>query len=458
MNTSLSALSRGIIAIFLGFLMTNIHYESKSIGFATTIVYLIFFMYLLYLKNTNVLKTWIYSIPILLIILSFSIYEAPYTNIISFIILPFIMGFYHIMHHVDDVSIWNKTANVFEMMLKTVLKMIPTSVVIDDISTLISSDNKEMKAKIGNIIKGIVLFIIASCVIIPLLSFANMHFEEFINIVFEHIYDYISLESIIKFVISIIVSIILYTVFIKWNAKISYVELPKEHYNTTTISTFIICLIALYVLFTVFQLIDFKTYFIIQDFSTVEMIAKTGFWSLFIVSMINMFLINTIEYSKKENSMDILMKVFIVISSVIMLSGAIKILFYIFLYGLSYEKFYVLMTVIYSIILYIYLLYYIFIRPKNSTPMLYKPFIIALWTYASIAILPIDIIIYKANMLLKTHPNTRINIEELSALSYDVIPFTTPNDDIWVKDIDKNYDEEVLYNTNIMALINKNKD
>ena len=111
--------------------------------------------------------------------------------------------------------------------------------------------------------------------------------------------------------------------------------------------------------------------------------------------------------------------VFSAASLLLLVSAGYRMGLYVTYYGLSYEKFFASYTVVYSAILFIWLIGQLF--KKTRANILKFAVFLFLWMYAVAAILPVEQFILRANVTLASMAESRVRLWELSMLSQDVL-------------------------------------
>ena len=92
---------------------------------------------------------------------------------------------------------------------------------------------------------------------------------------------------------------------------------------------------------------------------------------------------------------------------------------YVISYGLSYEKFFASYTVIYSAVLFVWLISRLFM--KNRANVFKFLIVLFLWMFSIITVFPVEQFIMRTNVALSKLENSRIRLFELTMLSPDVL-------------------------------------
>jgi len=189
----------------------------------------------------------------------------------------------------------------------------------------------------------------------------------------------------------------------------------------------------LYLLFLLTQLSHLWVNQLPINFGETERLVKSGFWQLFLLSVIN--IVFFFAYFKKTNNIvQNILKIFTATSFLLLFSAGYRMFLYVFYYGLSYEKFFASYAVIYFALIFIWLFYQLF---TNREGHIFKFLIFSLlWMYAVLTVMPVERIIFSTNEKLFLRADSRIKLMELQMLSYDALPMVAAHstDEKWQKD------------------------
>lgn len=377
---------------------------------------------------------WI--IPVALISLSFSLWENPYLKVINVLLLPFILSVVF-NYALNQKKIIDAKFIVFSIMGRiTLLLKLKESVRLIFGRFSAAQEKKKLFSKI---MLGLSLFaILALVVFIPLLSSADPEFATLMKGILDWFHDVLSFRYMERIVFAAVATIFLISYFLSFNEEnptdANEQTLPKNQPLDPVISGIVLGgVLTLYLIFIGMQ---FSRLWISQlpfDFHTTEQLVKSGFWQLFILSIIN--IVFFFGYFKKTNTaVQSILKVFTLASFLLLVSAAHRMFLYVFFYGLSYEKFFASYTVIYCAILFLWLIYQLF-TDRESNLFKYLMFSL-LWMYAIATVLPIERIIFSFNANASHRSDSRIKMNELQMLSYDALPLaaTYSKDTKWQKE------------------------
>ena len=402
-----------------------------ALGFNATILIISILFFLLGYKNSgekwgiNIFKKtrlfWL--IPYILIALSFSIYENPWLKLISLLVLIIILAIFINYDSLIDKKIkWNWHF-VDSVLTSRILSFLNSTIFRKANDTLMNAirlnDASGSKKIIKKVILGTFLFIIIAFIILPLLASADPIFADKIRDVVSYILNYVSWDVIWRIFVAFVVGFLLTTIFLAWK-KPQLVEEKLATWSPDAIVGGIVLTgtLIIYLLFIGVQIDNLWVKSLPIVFDETASLVKSGFWQLFTLSVINVILY-FIFYKKDHNIIQIILTVFTFSSLLLVISASQRMFLYIKYYGLSYEKFFASYTVLYSIILFVCLI--IFLLCKKKADIFKFLVIFFIWMYSIATILPIESIIFKTNIKLSAMPKSRIELNELTMLSSDVL-------------------------------------
>ena len=439
----------GIGTFFVLFVWNIWQHGINALGINFMVFWLlIVFFYILTQQKRLSKKSISWLIPLVIIILSLGIYNNPFTSIISMLILPIIFFIFttHESHQNIRRVLWSKSApltilSLFFNFLASVI-MIPSELKEEKTTKTLPENNPTI---IGRVILGIVLlFIISIAVIIPLLSLAD---ESFANI-FKGVIDWVqnllkNFESVpIRILVATTITALLTGGVHYWRKKIkSPLGLNASRKNTRDSIVIGIILSGILLLYLLFIGIQIHTLFISHlpnNFKETENLVKSGFWQLFVLTLINtMFYVGV--FRKSTVFVQRILSVFTLASLLLIVSAAHRVFLYVTIYGLSYEKFFAFYTVIFCSIVFVWFLS-LFTYHQNKPVHIVKTLsFLALWMYALATILPLEQIIFNTNLKLTQQENSRVDINELRMLGFDALPSVERNFDTLIIEARKDY-------------------
>ncbi len=382
----------------------------------------VLFIVTLYKKGRLLKSDLAWIIPLGLVLSSFLIYDNPFLKVVSILVLIFMFALFYNYAFLDDKKSrpWNFV--FFVRILNRVLSFLSQ---IGKSATLylemIIPANKAKKKIIAKVIFGIILFlVIALTVFIPLLSSADAVFAGKMQVVYSWVKEVFSLPAIYKIVTFILLSILLFSVFFSWSKRLHYEEAEDDNNKIDPIIPGIVIggILLIYILFLWVQLERLWVGTLPFDFKETENLVKSGFWQLLSLSIINIA-IYLFAYKKTNRLVQWILTIFTGASFLLLSSAGYRMGLYVTYYGFSYEKFFASYTVLYCAVLFIWLIAQLCRKQKSNI----VKFLLVLffWMYAVVAVLPVERIIFRANVSLSGLAESRIRLFELSMLSPDVL-------------------------------------
>jgi hypothetical protein len=394
-------------------------------------------------KSVNLKSVYAWLIPVFLIALSFALFENPFIKAINFFILPLILAVfisYTLVIANSEQKEWhwslNYLAKLFFNNFHYFTKIIQAVKLMNNFLFLNLFSKKN---KIRDIFFGLLIFfLIAFLVVIPLLKSVDPVFSEKMSYLTDWFFDIFSFKYVLKLIFFLIISLFMLDLLITWKSKSAFrifswrkflemkpkkQEIDQNKLNQKQETKSIIAGIVLggiFLIYLLFIFIQINHLFLKElpvEFSETERLVKSGFWQLFFLSMINAFLF-FLFYKKTSKLTQTILLFFSLGSLLLIFSAGWRMYLYIIFYGLSYEKFFASYTVIYSIILFNWLIASLFSKKRKD---IFKFLVFSfLWLYAITTVLPIEKIIFNSNVALTQKEDSRINLYELKMLSADV--------------------------------------
>jgi hypothetical protein len=373
-------------------------------------------------KNKKYSKSdlcWI--IPLLLISLSFSLYENPFIKIISLLVFPVVGSIFYAYAWVEKKDEIDWDALFIVKIVKHILGFfvfIGTSTQLL-LTTVYNKENKEV-GMAKRILIGVLLLSFSLLIIIPLLSSADAAFALKLKPIYDFVMDILSTSIVAKITVFIALSIATLTSLIAWGRPHQIQNSTKKFDFDIVITSIVLGGIFIVYLFFLWIQIDRLWVGTLPfDFKETENLVKSGFWQLLFLSLVNLAIFFFL-YRKTAASGQKLLGLFSVASLLLLISSAHRMILYVTHYGFSYEKFYASYTVLFCLTLFLWLISRLFVnRKSNVVKFLGFQF---LWMFAVISIFPTELFILKSNMTLVKRPDSRIHLYEMAMLSPDVLP------------------------------------
>lgn len=428
-----SKLTAMILALSMGILF-NYFFVWKSIGVSAIIYIGIFILAAMYILGGLVSYknklSLLFLIPIILLSISFSIYNDGVLRSLNIIVIPFLVVGYLLIVRYKSINIINIgfIASIFDRVFNQALRMIPKSYIFTS-----QALEKRKGAKVNPIQRSIILGIIISIpllvLVIILLSSADMMFKYHLESI-GRIFDGFRIDNLIGDSVIIAVAS-LYIFGFLWSFKYNQISKNDNSYNSfkatwepITIITIVFIINIAYLLFTIVQ---FSYLYggggLPEGFSYAEY-ARKGFFELILVTVINLIiLLLSINLTKKSSlKIDRILKtsnsLLIAFTFNMLVSANYKMYLYEKAYGFTRLRIYVRSFMLLIGIILIITLIGIWIR---RTPVLKYALIATLVVYVGLNFINVDRIIARENIERYMETN-KLDIHYLSTLSYDAAP------------------------------------
>ncbi len=442
-----------VISLFhIFFLWRFWEYGIEALGINITFFWILMIGFFLLARwHTLTSRTLLWLIPFTVMIISLSIYTNPFTTWISVIIAPIIFFIFttHESHQNLRASLWSKflPVTLIYSAFKYLGSIIPGISFYKSIGQDVTPDEKE---NFGNVAKQVVLglvilFILSVAVIIPLLSSADASFANIFHDFFEKFFNLFKFISFAKLFNLILGFLLLMGGVYYWRRKINPIKtVRREEINVSQNSNSItvgIVLLGVLFLYLMFIFVQIKTIFVSEfssNFSDVENMVKTGFWQLFLLTIINILFYVGI-YNKYVKNVQRILMTFTLASLLLIASAGYKVFLYVVGYGLSYEKFFAFYTVLFCSLVFIWFISLFVRRGKERVNIICSLAFMALWMYAFATIIPLEKFIFNTNLKLTQEENSRVDINELEMLGFDALPVVEENFDVLIREAREDY-------------------
>ena len=362
----------------------------------------------------------VWLIPLLLIALSYSLYENPFVKGINMLVLPVLFSAYWMTtstkHH--EKVLWNLPwiRRLIERGFGFLRQIEPG---ISAIMHALIPGGKHQSDLAKRIVIGLVILLCVSLLFfIPLLSAADSAFAEMMKSVQQFVLDLIEVETLLKIVAFLILTVLTLAGFFQWTKEEEFSTKKEAKQMDAVISGIVLGgILLLYTLFLFTQLQALWVHELPREFLMTERLVKAGFWQLFFLSGINVFLF-LLYYRRTSKPVQYILIAFMFASLLLLLSAAKRMGMYAFYYGFSYEKFFATYTVLFAVFLFMRLITALF--QPGKTDILRYLVISFVWMYAVATVLPVEQMIFRTNRALAQRADTRIDMRELKMLSGDV--------------------------------------
>lgn len=384
---------------------------------------LIFFNNILGHKKLFIKINLAWLVPIIFIVGSFFIYDNPFIKIVSILTLPILVTIFinYSFLNSQQKEYWG-ISSFFTLLFRIFIPFTKLKKSAQAHDQIVKMNNKPVDI-LKKIILGLATFIsLSMLIIIPLLSSADPEFASSLGSVYQWLTSVISVSLLLKIIFFYTFSLFLYAIFLAWQNTIDIKDKGESSKKIDSIVSAIVIggILLLYLLFLWLQVERLWVNGLPTDFKAVEVLVKSGFWQLVFLSVINIVILFFI-YKKTNKFVQGLLTFFTIASLLLLASAGYRMFLYIFFHGLSYEKFFAAYTVLYCAILFIYLI--VIIATQSRLNIIKFVLFLFLWMYGVMSILPVEQIILRTNISLAKNVNSRINLNESTILSPDVLSY-----------------------------------
>lgn len=416
---------------------------------------------------------WFLLIPITLLALSFTIHTREIFYFFNFLLVPILMITSSILIANPSVR-WDKTSFIAEIIRKSIVNVFKN--ITKPFRILSSSINigKTIKLEEGKkqILIGVLISLPLLLILIILLSSADMVFGYYFANFIEVINNINTEEFLPHTIVTLIVSFYLFAY--AWGFKSeekpldNRVVAPVISWGIVTVTTVLVALNLLYLIFTVIQFsyLYGGDNIALPAYLTYAEYARKGFFELAAVTFINFIIVlSCLKYIKKDNKsllkiVHLLLTVLIIFTLNMLFSANFKLNLYEAAFGYTYLRVSVHLFMLLLFILCLVVAAGIWYR---KIPIVKSIIVITLIAYTIINYLNIDGFIARKNL---AHYNATGNIDVfyLTTLSYEAVPYLIElrdNSDSKVKTIiDENlkFRKEVLNKQNSWTEFNFSKN
>ncbi|MDD5623916.1 MAG: hypothetical protein PHI23_04375, partial [Candidatus Peribacteraceae bacterium] len=241
------------------------------------------------LKKTHL--PWL--VPILLIALSFFLYENPFVKAVNVLVLVPLYACYRIAVSTPNYEqlTWSRTW--IEHVLRRFFGAIGQ--VGNAIETMVRSivpyETEHIRI-VRKVVMGLLIFVVLAVVIfIPLLSSADAAFDRMVQAIVDYMFDILSIEWFVRTICFIALSIALVAMATSWNRREELRDGNTRISIDDIVSGVVLGgILLLYILFLATQVQSLWVVTLPTEFHQTEALLKSGFWQLFVLSAINVAL------------------------------------------------------------------------------------------------------------------------------------------------------------------------
>lgn len=410
-----------ILYILIICIYNSILFFGKRLGLNVILFNIPLLLFMIYVFKRNKIiknnKGLLFTIPIVLLSASYLVYDNIFFKIFNIIIIPLLFMLMYLYTIKESSTMKNLFANIIKLIF---LPFSHIGKLFKAISLKIDNIFKKSNISKSKIL-SVLIVIPVIIIILALLSSADMIF----NNIFNNFFDILKKFSIDNLLGRLITMFIL---FIYLGSTISYLifgfskeedKIIKEH----KIENFTIKLLltSLNIIYIFFDFIQIRSLIFHQGLTNINYAeyARSGFFQLMFISVINIVIILLSKKSNKEtrynNAMGIIM---ILLTFVIIVSSFLRMYMYESAYGYTLLRLLVYVSLITETILLIPTLVYI-INPKINILNYYV--IITTIAYTTLSLSPVDYFIAKNN-INRYYKTNKIDINYLVNESSDNIP------------------------------------
>ena len=380
----------------------------------------LFFVYRLKKDKKYVASDLTWIIPLLLLSISFALYENPFFKPFTMLAFPVLLALFYSYAWIERKNEIDWDAFFIIKIVKHVLSFL--TFLLTSVKLLFYTVYNKEKTKNGmlkRVLIGITLLLVALFIIVPLLSSADPVFALKLKPFYDAVTKILSASIVAKIIVFAVLSIVSLTGLMAWGRPREITNNSKDIKLDIVMTSIVLGgIFAVYLLFLFIQLDRLWVGALPFDFKETENLVKSGFWQLLFLSLLNLAIFFFL-YRKTVSVGQKLLGIFSFASVLLLVSSAHRMALYVTHYGFSYEKFYASYTVLFCIILFLWLISQLF-QSKKSNVIIFLVFQFLLM-FALVSIFPVELFILKSNMALVTKPDTKIKLFEMAMLSPDIL-------------------------------------
>lgn len=393
-----------------------------SMGWNTSLVWLALGGLLIRNKQTICFSgDWAWLLPLTLLSISFALYENPWLKTISFFVMPISFAVFFSFGRLKNKRqhFW-RAHTVAKLGLNScaVLPAIPATCKLLRRAFIARLDISKLSI-VKRIMRAAVILLPLMFIILVLLSSADDNFDAMMIDWFRVLFDFLGWTTAAKVVCVVFLSGVLLAVTNTLDRELTLESDIRSRAVDDLIASIVLSAILLvYIAFLSLQLDYLLVDSLPIEFGETERLVKSGFWQLFILSIINLGLFYWV-YNNTGSIAQWILRLYLIASALILVSAAWRMGLYVFYYGFSYEKFFASYTTFYALLLFCFLGWAVFTASRKD--IVKTLCLSSLWMYSIVSILPIERIIFHSNLALSLNKNSRIDLFHLTDLSGDVL-------------------------------------
>jgi hypothetical protein len=431
-----------LVAAFLLACVHNYLFFGNLPGISYPLFIILFYLYIFTFMKEQLrfhsIPSWLLFAVIVLLSMTYVLYNNPILYTLNFLLTP-VLIFIHITFIGSKSKFeWSSIrliVNTLDHLIPQSLRHVPTAFRMSR-SVTGSSISESNKSVISRVLIGLSISIPLLIIVIGLLASADRVFEHFLTELPQWLNDISIGEGIARSTWVFIMFLLLFgylwgfidTYYYRFGERTVVVQGAgaKVTLDPIIVTTVLTCMNMVYVLFVVVQ---FSYLFgawegIIPEGSTFAEHARSGFFELVFVTMINFgLLVGTLFYARKDKGIlhkfnDIMLTLLVGCSSVMLYSAYIRLHLYEEAYGYTYIRFLVHAFMIYLAVLLVIAGLRIWMKQISLTRLY---IIISLLAYVIVNYIGMDRMIAEKN-IARYEQEDKIDVDYLLDLSTDAIP------------------------------------
>ncbi|MFH2062647.1 MAG: DUF4153 domain-containing protein [bacterium] len=276
----------------------------------------------------------------------------------------------------------------------------------------------------GSLVRRVVFGVLVTLllllfVVLPLLSSADPAFAASVASITDWFSGLLESSPVRRLLFAALLSVLTVAGLLAWNAPAEdWKDEPERPVDSVVFGIVLGGLLAVYLLFLGVQLQKLWVGQLPFEFKDAVYLVKSGFWQLLFLSVLNVA-IYVGAYRRTVRGVQWLLSAFTLASLLLLASAGWRMGLYVLHYGFSYEKFFASYTVLYCTILFVWLVSRLFAVARADVLKFMATLFI--WMFAVLALLPVEQIILRSNVVMAQLEGSRIRLVELTMLSPDAV-------------------------------------
>lgn len=379
------------------------------------------FLWTLKRREVKLRRELFWVVPLGLVALSYALYENPFLKNWSFVIFLAAFAFFTNYAMLADRAkhAWGD-ALLTRMLVRSFSFLNAFGESLELHGRLLVLNRKENGTAKRVVVGILMLLAVASIVVVPLLSAADAEFAQRVSESMAWLGKVVNMTAVGKICAAFLLTILVTAAVVAWTKPH---ELPDEarvraQLDSIVAGIVIGGLLVIYALFLAIQLKRLWVGALPFDFKSVELLVKSGFWQLLVLTFLNL----VVWFTAFRRTVPLVQKIllaFSVASLLLLASAGQRMGLYVTYYGLSYEKFFASYAVVYCAILMVWLITRMFV--SRRVDVIKFASLLFLWMYGVATVLPVEQIVLRSNVALAQREGSQIRLYELTMLSADVL-------------------------------------